>query len=169
MAARVGVGSRRSAASCLFNSLGGCARVAAPPPSSAIAANNFRRGPNDSDHEVVAACHSSGMSEVGQKRPKLRRLPVAKSATPGMGKIVPETVIAWSSEPSGISTAGQRSQHLITGLYVTEDQIEVGERCVVLGICPSRKSVGHHDDLEIEHHGVSRCNVGAIVPKLLAA
>ena len=44
-ATAIGVGPQRSAAACLFYSLGGRAGVGALPPSSAIAANNFAGTP----------------------------------------------------------------------------------------------------------------------------
>ena len=42
---------------------------------------------------MTATCCNAAMSPLGQKRPKLLRLPVAKSATRGMAKIAPKATV----------------------------------------------------------------------------
>jgi hypothetical protein len=73
------------------------------------------------------------MSFEGQKRPKLLRLPAAKSATEGMGKIVPRTDLTRClgvrrTGPSGggsavaITASGRCSASYITRVFVRESR-----------------------------------------------
>jgi len=70
-------------------------------------------------------------------------------------------VITPSSQPGRQLFRKPAKPTHVAGLHIAEDRIEVGERRIVLGICPGRQNVGHHDDLEVEHHGITRRSVGA--------